>query len=76
MNYLVMVFAGLLAFCSHASEPTNQQQCEEWALMDGVSDEDMGTYLNECLYNLELPEEDLSVEEEILTAELSDQDPE
>jgi len=62
---------GVLAFAPFvmAEELSNQDQCKEWAVMDGISSEDLPDYLKECLYSLEVPEEDPASEEEITTAE-------
>lgn len=37
----------------------NTAQCKEWAIMDGVADEDMNEYLAQCLQDLDYQEPDV-----------------
>ena len=75
MKKILIIVAMLMAFVTNAEEPTNKERCQDWAVMDGIASEDMADYLKECLYNLEIPEEDLTEEEEIITADLDDKSP-
>lgn len=34
------------------TEITDQQRCEEWAVMDGIAKEDLANYMKECIASL------------------------
>jgi len=38
------------------SELTDQQRCEEWAAIDGIAQEDLQGYVQECLASLNYEE--------------------
>jgi len=66
----LIVVALLIGSVAVADEPTNEQRCQEWAAIDDISSEDMAIYMKECLYSLNVPDEDLGEEEEITNADL------
>lgn len=35
---------------------TDQQRCEEWAVMDGIDEENKQEYMSECISNLQYDE--------------------
>ena len=61
MKYLqAMLLLSLFANLSIANEEetiTDQQQCEEWAKMDGIAAENSSEYIADCLTNLQYDDE-------------------
>ena len=46
-------------------EQKNHQQCQEWAVMDSVMEEDQDAYMDECMMNLNYQEPDFIEEPDI-----------
>jgi len=68
MKALLLVFT-IFSLSAWAQDPldqesdvSDQQRCEEWAVMDGISQEDMKGYVQECLSSLNYED---SIQEEV-----------